>query len=287
MEKKSAVNVAFGKVKRGDLVNAVSVINPADIQKYDNIQAITAALNGRVPGLLNGSNNRGIGTAMYIVDGLPRDISTINLAEVDQISVLKDINSSILYGNGAVNGVILITTKRGQAYKRQVNVSGYYGISTPAALPKYLPSADYMELYNEARENDGLATKYDAATIANYRFGNPYRFPSVDYYSKEYLKDVKPFSRIMTELSGGNEVTTYYSNVGWEHSGSLLNFGEGKTAQLNRFNIRGNVDMKINSWIKSSLDAVAVFNNNKGPVSNYWEEAATQPAQPVCTVDPH
>jgi len=291
---KDVVNIAFGKVKRGDLVNAVSVINPADILKYDNIQSITEALSGRVPGLLGSTNNRGIGTAMFIVDGLPRDISTINLAEVDQISVLKDINSSILYGNGAVNGVIMITTKRGQAYKRQVNVSGYYGISTPAALPKYLPSADYMELYNEARVNDGLAAKYDATTIASYRYGSPYRYPNVDYYSKEYLKDVKPFSRVMTELSGGNDVAKYYANIGWDQSGSLLNFGTGKTANQNKFNIRGNVDLKINSWIKSSLDAVAVLYNNKVPVgTSYWSSAATMqpnlfaPLIPISLIDPN
>ncbi|MCL4484395.1 MAG: SusC/RagA family TonB-linked outer membrane protein [Bacteroidetes bacterium] len=289
---KDAINVAFGKAKRGDLVNAVSVLEPTDILKYDNIQSVTGALSGRVPGLLGGSNIRGIGNALFIVDGLPRDINTINLAEVDQITVLKDINSSILYGNASVNGVVLITTKRGQAYKKQVNVSGFYGVSTPTALPEYLSSADYMELYNEAKINDGLAPQYDAATIANYTYGNPYRYPNVDYYSKEYLKDVKPFSRIMTELSGGNDVATYYSNLGWDQTGSLLNFGEGKSAIQNRFNVRGNVDLKINYWIKSSLDAVAVLNNNKGPVGNYWGEASTRqpnlfaPLIPISLIDP-
>ena len=279
---KDVVNIAFGKVKRGDLVNAVSVINPDELRKYDNMQGITEALSGRVPGLLYGANVRGLGvgltvsSAMYIVDGLPRDISTINLSEVEQISVLKDINSLVLYGNGAVNGVIQIKTKRGQAYKKKVNVEGYYGISVPLALPKYLSSADYMELYNEAKVNDGLAPQYDAATIANYRFGNKYRYPSTDYYSKEYLKDYKPFSRVTAELSGGNDVATYYANVGWDRSGSLLNFGTGDKANQNKFNVRGNVDLKINSWIKSSLDAVVVMNSNKGPFgTSYWNGAAT------------
>jgi TonB-linked SusC/RagA family outer membrane protein len=273
---KDAVNIAFGKVKKGDLVNAVSVINPADILKYDNIQSITEALNGRVPGLLYGSNNRGIGTPMYIVDGLPRDISTINLSEVEQITVLKDINSAILYGNGALYGVILVTTKRGQAYKKQVNVSGYYGISTPTALPKYLNSADYMQYYNEAKVNDGLAAPYTDAMIAASRNENTYRNPSVDYYSKDYLKKFKPFARVTTELSGGNDVTKYYTNIGWNQTGSLLNFGTGKNAQENIFNIRANVDLKINSWIKTSLDGVAVLNSNVGPVgSSYWTSAST------------
>ena len=116
------VNIAFGKAKKGDLVNAVSVINPADILKYDNIQDVTQALSGRVPGLLGSSNIRGIGAPLFIVDGLPRDINTINLAEVAQITVLKDINSSVMYGNAAVNGVVLVTTKRGQAFKKELKV---------------------------------------------------------------------------------------------------------------------------------------------------------------------
>jgi len=63
----------------------------------------------------------------------------------------------------------------------------------------------------------------------------------------------------MTELSGGDDNVRYYSNVGWSNTGSLLNFGTGKNAQQNVFNVRGNVDMTINSWIKASLDAVGVF----------------------------
>lgn len=271
---KDEITIAFGKVKKGDLVNAVSVINLDEIRKHDNVQSVSDALTGRVAGLLGSSNMRGIGSALFIVDGLPRDINTINMAEVDQISVLKDINSSILYGNAAVNGVVLITTKRGKAYKKELNLSGYYGVSTPTALPKYLSSADYMDLYNEARTNDGLSPQYDAATIANYRSGNLDRYANTDYYSNEYIKNVKPFFRLMSELSGGNDKATYYANVGWDQSGSLLNFGEGKDAKRNKFNARGNIDMKINDWVKSSLDAVAIFDNNKGPVGNYWAEAA-------------
>lgn len=285
------VNIAFGKVKMKNLANAVSVINPDEILKYDNVQGITEALSGRVPGLLYGQNIRGYATgmtttsAMYIVDGLPRDINTINLSEVEQITVLKDLNSSVLYGNGAVNGVIQIKTKRGEAFKNKVNVQGYYGINKPSALPQYLNSSDYMRLYNEAKVNDGLQALYTDAQIAAYTNENPYRYPSVDYYSKPWLKDYKTFSRVTTELSGGNNVATYYSNIGWEQNGSLLNFGAGDKGKQNKFNIRGNVDMKINSWIKTSLDAVAVLNSNKGSVNNplktgdvgttYWTSAAT------------
>ncbi|MBL7969502.1 MAG: SusC/RagA family TonB-linked outer membrane protein [Prolixibacteraceae bacterium] len=286
------VNVAFGKVKKGGLVNAISIITPSKVLAYDNIQNVADVLNGQIPGLLGSTNIRGLGTPLLLVDGLPRSLSNVSLNEIEEITVLKDINSAVLYGSEAVNGVIMITTKRGKSFKKEINVMGYYGIATPTALPEYLSSADYMELYNEAKLNDGLQPQYDAATIANYRNGNPYRYPNVDYYSNEYLRSFRPFSKVMTELSGGNDVATYYSNVGWEQSGSLLDFGAGQSAKSTRFNARGNVDMKINYWIKSSIDAVAVLNSNKGPVGDYWGAASTlqpnlfSPLIPISLIDP-
>jgi TonB-linked SusC/RagA family outer membrane protein len=162
------------------------------------------------------------------------------------------------------------------ALKKQVNVSGNYGISIPSALPEYLSSADYMEFNNEARQNDGLAPLYDSGTIANYRTGNKYRYPSVDYNSDEYLKSFKSFSRVTTDFSGGNNTMKYFIYMGWDQRGSLLNFGEGKNSKENKFNFRGNVDMKINNWIRSSIDGVAVLDNLTGALGNYFSEAATR-----------
>lgn len=287
------VNIAFNQIPRGDLISSISYLKADEIIKYDNTQWVADALIGRIPGLIGYNNIRGIGSPLFIVDGLPRDISTINLAEVEQISVLKDINSSILYGSAAVNGVVLITTKRGIPNKKQINVTAYTGISTPTQLPQYLSSADYMTLYNEARVNDGLTPLYNDEMIENYRKGNNiYKYPNVDYYSSEYLKSYKPYSKGMAEFTGGNNSATYYTNLGWEQSGSILNFGEGKNKKRNRFNLRGNVDLNVNSFIKASLDAVAVFINNKRPVGNYFSDAAKlkpnlfAPLIPISLINP-
>lgn len=290
--RKDFVNIAFGKVKKGDLVNAVSVLDPVELRKFDNTQTVTSALTGMIPGLIGNSNLRGIGAPMFVVDGLPRDVSTLNLSEVETITVLKDINSSILYGNDAVNGVVLITTRRGQPLKKQVNATVFYGISRPSALPEYLPSAQYMELYNEARKNDGLAIQYAPELIEQYRSGNKYRYPSIDYYSSEYLKNVRPFSRAMVDFSGGNNVATYYTNMGWSQTGSLYNFGEGKSLKSNVFNVRGNIDLKVNRWIKTAMDAVVVLSNANNPAGDYFTNAATlrpnlfSPLLPISLIDP-
>ena len=279
MGEKDVVSVAFGKAKRREL-GFTSVVEPDDISAYDNTQYVPDALTGRIAGMFGSNNIRGLGNAMVVLDGIPRyskitDIN-LNMEEIDQISVLKDVNAVALYGAQARNGVIIITTKRGKANKRDINISAYYGIATPKVLPSFLSSADYMGLYNEASINDGLLAKYDSTTIRNYRSGNPYRYPNVDYYSPEYLKSYKSYSKVMAEFSGGNDKTTFYANVGWGSDGSLINFGDGANASNQRFNARANVDFKINNFIKSNVDVAGIFEFNKGPRGNYFSEAASQ-----------
>lgn len=300
--KNDQVYIAYGRKFKGEVAGAVSVLDPKGIVKYDNIQSVSEALNGRIPGMLGSSNIRGIGTPVYLIDGLPRNPEFLDISEIEEITVLKDVNSAILYGSQALNGVVMITTKRGEAFKKQVNVWGHYGLALPRALPKYLSSADYMQQYNIARNNDGLPAQYSDATIENYRSGNPYRYPNTDYYSDEYLRSLKPFSKVMVDLSGGNERATYYSNLGWENQGNLLNFGTGKDSHINQFNARGNVDLKITDWIKTSIDAVGFLNNDKQPlvrnqdggilINGYWSQAATlrpdlfSPLLPIDLMDP-
>jgi TonB-linked SusC/RagA family outer membrane protein len=276
MDENNMINIPFGKIGKKETVGAMSVINPKEFMGYDNSQNFYDALLGRVPGLLGTTNIRGMGSAVFVVDGIPRDPTYINLEEVEQITVLKDANAGILYGVQANNGVILVTTKRGQAHKRKFNFMVEQGISKPVVLPKYLNSADYMGLYNEALVNDGLPKAYTDAQIALYADGkNPYEYPSVDYYSSEYLKKINPSTKIIGEFSGGNDITQYYANLGWLHSGSLYTLGQGKDASSNRINMRSNVNVKINDFIKSSLDAAITFDVNKGPNGNFWNDAAT------------
>lgn len=272
------VKIAFRTVKRADLIGAASVLETDNFADYDNTQYVPDALTGRVAGLLGG-NLRGLGNTMVVLDGIPSFSSifdvNLNLEEIDQITVLKDVAAVALYGSQARNGVIIITTKRGKAHKRELNIIAQYGIAKPKALPKFLGSADYMEMYNKARISDGLPAQYDLATIENYRTGNPYRFPSVDYYSSEHLKSFNTSSKILMEVSGGNEITTYYANMGWGRSGNLVGFGAGESSARNVFNTRANVNIKINNFIKSNLDIAGIFDFDKQPTGNYWGSAST------------
>lgn len=303
------VNLAFRKAYEGDIVGTVSKINTTEIGSYDNAVWADNILTGRTLGLIGGNTIRGIGiginvaditgsglssgNALYVVDGLPRDIVALRLSEIEEITVLKDVNAAVLYGSAAVNGVILITTKRGEAFKNKSSFSANYGISTPRALPKFLNSADNMTYFNQARMNDGLTEQYTAATIENYRSGNKYRYPDVDYYSSEYMKSFKNYFDLKGEFSGGNDVAKYYSNIGWNSSGGILDFGQAANARNNIFNVRGNVDLKINRAIKTSIDGTATFANDKRQRGDYWGAAAANrpfefaPLLPFSLMDPN
>lgn len=298
------INIAFRKAFEGDVVGFVSSVNATSVNKVDNNSWASDVLNGRTLGLLGSNNIRGIGiginvsditgsglnsgNALFIVDGLPRDIESLRLSEIEDITVLKDVNAAVLYGSAAVNGVVLITTKRGEAFKTKTDFSFNYGISTPRTIPKYLSSADYMKSFNQSRATDGLAAQYPDSIIDKYRTGNKYRYPNVDYYSSEYLKSFKTYFDLTGEFSGGNEVAKYYSNIGWYSAGSLLDFGEAANARNNVFNVRGNVDLKINDWIKTSIDGSSIFANNKRQRGSFWGAASgTRPFEfaPLLPID--
>ena len=285
------IHVAFEQKSNTEIVGFVSHINTTDVDEYDNIIWANDILAGRTLGMLGSNSIRGIGigintaditgsglssgNALFIVDGLPRDIQSLRASEIESISVLKDVNSSILYGSAAVNGVVLITTKRGEAYKSQTNVSARYGISQPRALPKFLNSAEYMTYFNMARQNDGLSEQFSAETIENYKNGNPYRYPDIDYYSSDYLKPSTSYVDVVGQLSGGNADAKYYANFGLNSNGSLINYGTSKSARHDIFNVRGNVDLKVNDWIRTAVDGTAIFSTDNGQRGNFWSDAAS------------
>ena len=286
------VYLPFKQIDRHDLSGGISVLNPDTYIDRDYNLSVQGGIDGRVAGLMGTNNIWGMGNAIIMIDGVRREFADITLTEVQQITVLKGINAVALYGSQAAKGVILITTKKGEANVRKVAVRVNSGIAMPSALPKYLNSADYMTLYNEARHNDGLADLYDAATIQNYRSGNSYRFPSVDYYSSQYLKKYQNATDANAEFSGGNNNARFYSNIGWSNNSSLLNVGEGKNEGDSRLNVRGNIDLKLNDKISSSVYVSAIFNDSRRAHGNYWGNAATllpnrvTPLIPISLISP-
>jgi len=268
----SLVHVAYGTVKKSDLSNAISVLNPSE---YLDKSYGTYALEGS-SAFIGGSGLWNLGSVLVLVDGVPRSTDNATLSEIDQITFLKGANAVVLYGSRAANGVILITTKRGFNGERKSNVYFNAGVGVPISYPEYLGSADYMTYYNQARLNDGLTSLYDSTTIGNYANGtNAYRYPDVDYYSSEYLRKMANTYSASADFAGGNDRAHFYALAGFQNSNSLLNFGEGTNENITRFNVRGNIDLKLNDYINTYINMSNVFYDARFANGNYWGQAAT------------
>ena len=233
-----------------------------------------------------------MGDALVLVDGVPRDANNVLPTEIEQITFLKSASAVALYGSRAAKGAVLITTKRGRTDGLKVSVRGNAGLFTPKEYPTYLGAAQYMSLYNEALANDGKSPVYTDEDIYNYASGrNPYRYPSIDFFSKDYLK--KAYTRYdgNAEFEGGGKFAHFYANIGLYHVGDLIKFGEGKHNHTNRLNVRGNIDLRLNDWITGWVDANATFYDQRGDRSNYWAQSATlrpttqYPLTPLVPID--
>lgn len=269
----SLVNVAFGKVAQEDLTHAISTVNTSELTKKT---ANNYSLMG-LESFVGGYNGNIWGQApLILVDGVPRSANNVRASEVESVTVLKDAAAVVLYGSRAAKGVVLITTKRGEESPMHIDVRANVGVNIPKSYPNYLDASSYMFMYNEACRNDGIAERYDASTIYNTAMGtNPYRYPDIDFYGSDYLRKFYTNSDVTGEVYGGNERTRYYLNFGMNYANSLLKHGEAKKAYDMSFNVRGNVDMALTSWLKASTNAAMIFDNSYQGRGNFWGAAST------------
>lgn len=280
-DKDQLVQVAFRKVAKSGILGGVSVIDMEELTKKNYNTYSMDNLQGYVGGL-TGNTLWSMGDYLVLIDGIPRDANNIVPTEIEQITFLKGANAVALYGSRAAKGVVYITTKRGHEGPLKVSVRANSGYHVAKSYPKYMGSAEYMTLYNEALANDGKPSLYSVEDIYKTSSGNnPYRFPDVDFYSSDYLKKAYNRTDVTTEISGGNENARYYTNIGYYRQGDLFKFGEAKNNFTDRLNVRGNVDITINDWIKAFVNANATFYNsrsanakdrdaNDGITDNYW-----------------
>lgn len=267
------VQVAFRSIDQRDLLGGVSVVDMKEMSE----KAYTNDSFGFIDNVVGGFNGNiwGNDDHLVIVDGMVRDANNVLPHEIDQITLLKGAAAVVLYGPRAAKGVISITTKRGQVGDLRINIHANTGFYTPKSYPKYLGSAEYMTLYNEARYNDGLNANYSPEDIYNHASGfNPYRYPNFDMYSSDYLKKAYNRSEAIAEISGGNERVKYYTTTGYYRESSLLKVGKTEDNYISRFFVRGNVDVKLHKLITAQADANVTFYDSYAASVEWWEEAA-------------
>jgi TonB-linked SusC/RagA family outer membrane protein len=246
--------VGYGEQKRESLTGAISKISNKEIQTTTHtslaqkLQGKVAGLNIRQnsgqPGDFNNSINiRGFGEPIYVIDGIRREggseFQRLNANDIESITVLKDASAAI-YGLGAANGVILVTTKKGTG-KPTFNYSFVMGAMTPTDMPEMANAAQYVQMYNDAQLFRPGGTPYlPKEEIQKYIDGAP-GYESTDWYGLT-MKDYATQVQHNLSASGGNEVTKYFISLGYVKEGGLL---KSEDMGYRRYNLRVNLTTKL------------------------------------------
>lgn len=316
------VVVGYTTQKKRNVVGAVATITTKDL-----VQSPAANINnmlaGRLPGLvvnqyaggepgvdrselfIRGKSTYGNQSPIIIVDGIERDMSYLAPDEIETVSILKDAVATAPYGIRGANGVIVVTTKRGQsADKATVDFKASYGLNTPAQLPELLGSADYATLYNEALVNDA---KRSGGSVENLKLFAPEAIDKFrrakgdnsdglgynwDYF--DYIFRTAPQHEYNLSIRGGNDIAKYFvmgGYMGQDNNYDHVDLSKYNVApKFQRYNFRSNIDVNItkNLWVKLNLGARITNRTSPGTsASRLMTLAMTQPPYLPIILEPN
>ena len=284
------VVVGYGQQKKTSLTSAISTVKSEDITATKQTNLVSS-LQGKVPGLQirqqsgkpgaydSALSLRGYGEPLVIIDGVARTetvrdegmymgygyrtsstaaLSQLNPEDIESITVLKDASAAV-YGLDAANGVILITTKKGQIAKPSVNYSNTFSIAVPTAFPKDVDLATYMRLENEMLINSRKSPEYTEELIQHYENGDE-GYVDTDWYdliTRDYV-----FNQTHNlSVRGGTQQTQYYlsGNVTEDNSYLVTDAMSNK-----RMNFTGNVTSKITNELQVSFQTALMYSKTMG-----------------------
>lgn len=282
------VVVAYGVQKKESVVGAISSVSGEDIAKSPTVN-LTQALAGRLPGLtaVQGSGQPGFNAAsilirgqptfgnaapIIIVDGIERqDFGNIDPNEVESINILKDASATAVYGIRGANGVIVVTTKRGQAGKPVISYTGNFSLQNLTGIPKILNAYNSAFLKNEALFNDALPVWFTQEELQKFKDGSdPVWYPNVNWY-EEVTRDVFPQTQHNINVRGGTDVASYFISAGYTYEdGMTKDYGSDfkgfrTVNNFQRFNFRSNVDLNLSDNLKVGITLGGVFGKAYSP----------------------
>ena len=277
------VVVGYGSQKKESVVGAISTL---DIKKLKVPGAsISNVLAGQLSGVVAmtrsgepGKNSaadfyirgvssfKGTSTPLVLVDGIERDLDLVDTDDIASFSILKDASASAVYGVRGANGVILITTKKGEEGKPAINVRTEFGFTSPTKRPKMLDSARWAELYNEAS-----STKYYSDEVMQkYReHSDPDLYPDVDWFDALF-DDMAENQRVNLSITGGGDIVKYYVSGSFYNESSIYKnagniYGYDSSINYNKFNFRANIDLNLTKSTVLNVNLANIYEKSFGP----------------------
>ena len=281
------VVIGYGTMKKSDLTGAVSSIGNKDI-KDSPVSNLGQAIQGKISGVQivdagkPGDNVsikiRGLGSInncdpLVVIDGVPTDLglSSLNMADVERLDVLKDASATAIYGSRGANGVVMITTKRGTEGKGKLAVSANYSFQNATNVPSLLNAAQYAELSNDMMVNSGRNP--------NPEWANPSELGAGTDWMDELLR-TGVMQNYTVSYSGGNEKSHYYVSGGFLDQSGIV-----KSVNYRRFTFQSNSDAQVLNWLKFSNNITFSAYTMKSGSYNIGDALKALPIYPVKNED--
>jgi TonB-linked SusC/RagA family outer membrane protein len=292
------VVVGYGTTSKRKTTASISTIA---VDKLENIpsSSIVNNLGGRTPGVYvtpsgNGGGPatfstisiRGGGTPIVVIDGIVSDYNSfrdINQNDIASMSILKDAAAAAIYGSRAGNGIILVTTKRGENTPLHIDYSFSQNFSQPTVWPERTSSYELANYTNLASANVGQPNIFTAEQIQKYKDGSdPYYYPNTDWIGLTFKKWA-PETNHNLSIRGGDTKNKYYVGIGYFDQDALI---RNNTNYYKRYNVRMNLE---NNFEKIGLKTTSSFNATIGTIrttldgyGEIWGHAAgLSPFQPA------
>ena len=198
-------------------------------------------------------------------------MSDIDPEEIESITVLKDASATAVFGVRGANGVVLITTKRGEEGKPKIDVSTSFSALTPTKMVEMADSYQYATYHNMMKKNDGAEPLFSQPILDKFLSGDdPIRFPNVrwtDYLMKKSTLQTK--SNI--NISGGTKSVRYFVSLGLMTQGGLFkefDYDQDFDYSYNRFNYRANLDLDVTSTTTLTFNVSGIVSNDNKPLTS-------------------
>lgn len=282
------VIVGSGTQKKVSVTGAITSVKGAALKMPSS--SLTSSLAGQMAGVVVNTTSgepgsasdfyiRGISTfggrstPLILLDDVEistDDLNNIPAETIESFSILKDASATAIYGARGANGVMLVTTKRGQENtKAKINITLENAIQQPMNFPEFIDGATWMELYNEAVTTRGGQARFSTDIIENTRnHVNPYVYPDVDWRDLLF-KDMAMSQRANVNIQGGGSKVTYYMSLNVNHDAGLIDSPKYYSFDSNinnmAYNFQNNIQVKVTPTTKIGLNMNAQIRVNKGP----------------------
>ena len=285
--------IAYGATKKVTVTGAMSSVKSDEILKSP-VGSMANALSGKVPGLSSvqtdgqpgaddatiyirgvGSLSEGLSSPLCLVDGVERSFTQIDPNEVEDITVLKDASATAVFGVRGANGVILVTTKRGQEGKAKISFSTSAGIQMPTRIPEYANSYDYAMAYNNAQIRNGVSPDdvvFNDEMLEAFRTHcNPLVYSDTDW-TDMLIKNSAWQTQHNFNISGGSERVRYFASLGvFTQDGLFETFDTDEYSsgfKYNRYNYRVNMDVDVTKTTSMKINLGGRLTDKREPNYN-------------------